>query len=69
MAKAAVKSSESEKTANTRLYLCLVPVKHDGVAYEVGDKVDLAENQARALLACKAIEEVEPSAKVKGNEK
>jgi hypothetical protein len=69
LAKATTKSSSSsEEAVVTKLDRCLVPLKHDGVAYEIGDKVDLTENQAKALLSCKAIE-VGKSAPAKGEEK
>lgn len=69
MAKATTKTSASEETAGTKQYRCLVPIKHDGAAYEIGDKIELSDDQAKALLSCKAIAEVAKPAPVKGDEK
>ena len=42
---------------------CLVTVKHDGTTYEPGSRIDLTEDQAKALLAAGAIKEMKTSLK------
>ncbi|MEW6708316.1 MAG: hypothetical protein AB1403_00705 [Candidatus Riflebacteria bacterium] len=57
--------SASEKPETKAGYRCLVKVKHNGETYEAGDEIELNDEQARPLLACRAVESIK-SAPAKG---
>jgi len=50
-------------------YKCLVSVRHDGTIYEPGSTIDLNEDQAKALLAVKAVELINIKPTTKADEK